>query len=62
MSTSTATRLKEDVADSYREFMYGTYHLFSPRYFRPMDAPPAPVQGGTESGVNETIDASVFAR
>jgi hypothetical protein len=54
--------LQADVTDSYREFMYGIYRLFSPRYFRPIDAPPAPVQGGTESGVNETIDASVFAR
>ncbi len=54
--------LKEDVTDSYREFMYGIYRLFSPRYFRPIGAPPAPVKGGTESSVNETIDASVFAR
>jgi uncharacterized protein (DUF2235 family) len=54
--------LKADITDSYRAFMYGIYRLFSPRYFRPISAPPTQVENGTESNVNETIDASVFAR
>ena len=48
--------------DSYRDFMYGIYRLVSSAYYRPIGAPPRQVQGGTESNVNETIDASVFAR
>jgi uncharacterized protein (DUF2235 family) len=51
-----------DVTNSYREFMYGVYRLFSTPYYRPIGAPPKPVDGGTDSNVNETIDASVFAR
>ena len=54
--------LKAEVTNSYRKFMYGIYRLFSPRYFRPIGAPPKQVENGTESSVNETIDASVFAR
>ena len=54
--------LKAEVTDSYRKFMYGLYRLFSPRYFRPIGAPPKQVGNGIESSVNETIDASVFAR
>ncbi len=54
--------LKADVTDSYLKFMYGIYRLFSPRYFRPIGTPPKQVENGTESSVNETIDASVFAR
>ena len=42
--------------------MYGVYRLFSSPYYRPIGAPPKPVDGGTDSNVNETIDASVFAR
>ncbi len=57
-----ADELKAEVTDSYWTFMYGIYRLFSARYFRPIGAPPAPVQDGTESSVNETIDVSVFAR
>ena len=36
--------------------------LFSRPYYRPIGAPPTPVEDGTNSNVNETIDASVFAR
>ncbi len=54
--------LKAAVADSYREFMYGAYRLFSRPYYRPIGAPPTPAEDGTNSNVNETIDASVFAR
>jgi hypothetical protein len=54
--------LKTEVTDSYWTFRYGIYRQFSARYFRPIGAPPAPVQGGTQSSVNETIDVSVFAR
>jgi hypothetical protein len=54
--------LRAQVCDSYREFMYGVYHRFSPPYFRPIGEPPQQDQSGTNSNVNETIDASVFAR
>ena len=50
------------VADSYADFMYGAYRLFSRPYYRPIGAPPSPADGGSDSNVNETIDASVFAR
>jgi len=50
------------VADSYADFMYGAYRLFSRPYDRPIGTPPAPADGGTDGNVNETIDASVFAR
>jgi uncharacterized protein (DUF2235 family) len=53
---------KAPLDDSYREFMYGIYRLVSSAYYRPIGAPPRQVQGGTEINVNETIDASVFAR
>jgi uncharacterized protein (DUF2235 family) len=54
--------LTADVTDSYAEFMYGAYRLFSRPYYRPIGAPPTPVEGGTDDNVNETIDASVLAR
>ena len=42
--------------------MSGIYRLVSPPYYRPIGAPPAPRDGGADATVNETIDASVFAR
>lgn len=56
--------MQAPIADSYRQFMYGLYRLASPPYFRPIGAPPTPVEGGAGDNhtVNETIDASVFAR
>ena len=42
--------------------MYGAYHLLSRPYYRSIGAPPTPAEDGTNSNVNETIDASVFAR
>jgi type VI secretion system (T6SS) phospholipase Tle1-like effector len=54
--------LKAPVTDSYREFMYGIYHRFSAPHYRPIAEAPKVVEDGTESSVNETIDASVFAR
>jgi uncharacterized protein (DUF2235 family) len=54
--------LKAPVHDSYRTFMYGIYHWFSASYYRPIAEAPKVVEDGTESSVNETIDASVFAR
>ena len=50
------------VADSYQDFMYGIYRHFSQPYYRPIGARPAPVRRGAGYNVNETIDASVFAR
>ena len=54
--------LKASVSDSYRDFLHGAYHLFSRPYYRPIGEPPQQGQDGTNSNVNETIDASVFAR
>jgi len=54
--------LAAPVADSYRSFMYGAYRLVSRPYFRPIGTPPVQTPGGMEFNVNETIDASVFAR
>jgi hypothetical protein len=54
--------LKAPITDSYREFAYGAYSLISRRYYRPIGEPPIPARDGTNSNVNETIDASVFAR
>jgi uncharacterized protein (DUF2235 family) len=54
--------LAAPIADSYRDFMYGIYHLVSAPNYRPIGAPPVADAGGTNSNVNETIDASVFAR
>ena len=54
--------LTANVTDSYDEFLYGTYRLLSRPYYRPIGAPPVTDGDGTSSNVNETIDASVFAR
>jgi uncharacterized protein (DUF2235 family) len=54
--------LAAPITDSYREFMYGIYHLVSSPHYRPIGAPPAPAQRGADYNVNETLDASVFAR
>ncbi len=54
--------LEAPVSDSYREFMYGIYRVFSRPYYRPIGAPPVIATDGTDNNVNETIDASVFAR
>lgn len=53
---------KAPVTDSYGQFLYGIYRLASRPYYRPIGAPPREVKDGTEINVNETIDASVFAR
>ena len=50
------------VTDLYGEFLYGVYRLTSPPYYRPIGEPPKPAGHSTDSNVNETIDASVFAR
>ena len=54
--------LKAPITDSYRTFMYGIYHWFSRPYYRPLAESPKVAKDGTEKTVNETIDASVFAR
>jgi uncharacterized protein (DUF2235 family) len=60
--------LEQDVAmgrisDSYAEFARGLYRLITlgRRYQRPLGVPPAS-EGPGVSNINETIDASVFAR
>ena len=50
------------ISDSYSEFMYGAYSIFSGRYFRPIGAAPQQKDYGLQSNVNETIDSSVFER
>ena len=52
--------LTAPITDSYRDFLYGLYHLVSAPHYRSIGA--APTDGGTDTTVNETIDASVFAR
>jgi uncharacterized protein (DUF2235 family) len=51
------------ISDSYAEFAGGLYRLFTfgRRYQRPIGVPPAS-EGPGVSNINETIDASVFAR
>jgi uncharacterized protein (DUF2235 family) len=53
---------KAAISDSYREFMYGAYSKFSSRFYRPIGESPQNTEDGTDSNVNETIDASVFDR
>ena len=60
--TLDGDELTAPITDSYRDFMYGLYHLVSPPHYRTIGAPPKPADGGAEATVNETIDASVFAR
>jgi uncharacterized protein (DUF2235 family) len=50
------------VTDSYSAFLHGIYHWFSAPYYRPIAEAAKPIPGGTEQSVNETVDASVFAR
>ena len=54
--------LNAQISDSYSEFMYGAYSIFSGRYFRPIGAAPQQKDDGLQSNVNETIDSSVFER
>jgi hypothetical protein len=54
--------LNAPITDSYRAFMYGIYHWFSPPHYRPIAEPPKMTEHGADNTVNETIDASVFAR
>lgn len=50
--------------DSYAKFMFGAYRLakFGKRFHRPIGAGKQKVNGGWSIPINETIDASVFAR
>jgi len=58
--TLDGDELTAPITDSYRDFLYGLYHLVSAPHYRSIGA--APTDGGTDTTVNETIDASVFAR
>jgi uncharacterized protein (DUF2235 family) len=51
------------VSDSYAEFMWGLYRLYTldRRYYRPIGVPPGS-EGDGVININETIDASVFER
>jgi hypothetical protein len=51
------------ISDSYGEFMWGLYRLFTLNrpYYRPIGVPPK-AEGPGVSNINETIDASVFGR
>jgi hypothetical protein len=51
------------ISDSYTEFMWGLYRLFTlgRPYYRPIGVPPKD-EGEGVTNINETIDASVFDR
>jgi uncharacterized protein (DUF2235 family) len=51
------------ISDSYAEFMWGLYRLFTlgREYYRPIDMPPKD-EGAGVVNINETIDVSVFDR
>jgi len=50
------------IADSYGEFAYGVYKRVSSPLYRTIGQEPEVREDGTHTNVNETIDASVFAR
>jgi uncharacterized protein (DUF2235 family) len=51
------------IYDSWSDFAYGTYKQISPRYWRPIGPEPAASSASEmRENINETIDASVFAR
>jgi len=51
------------ISDSYAEFAYGAYKWVSQPYYRPIGAAPIPSsEKEMRENINETIDASVFAR
>lgn len=54
--------LREPIADSYGDFMFGAYRLLSFRAPRGIAQPPGRFQDGTHININETIDSSVFER
>lgn len=50
------------ITDSYKSFMYGLYSKVSSPIFRIIGQAPDVRDDGTHTNINETIDASVFAR
>ena len=50
------------IADSYGSFGYGLYHIISSPLYRTIGRDPDIRDDGSHINVNETIDASVFAR
>lgn len=50
------------IADSYGSFGYGLYHIISSPLYRTIGREPDVRDDGSHINVNETIDASVFAR
>jgi hypothetical protein len=52
------------ISDSFREFMYGAYRIakLNRRYHGEIDVPPVETEADITNTINETIDASVFAR
>ena len=60
----TGKELDTKEIDSYAKFMLGAYRLakLGKRFHRPIGAGKQKVNGGWSLPINETIDASVFAR
>lgn len=54
--------LRAQIADSYGEFGYGLYKWISSPLYRTIGREPDVREDGSHINVNETIDASVFAR
>lgn len=54
--------LREPIADSYGDFMFGGYRLLSFRAKRGIAQPPGRFSDGTHININETIDSAVFER
>lgn len=50
------------IADSYSDFMYGSYAAIHDRFYRRIGASPVVLENGSHANVNETIDATVFDR
>lgn len=50
------------ITDSYKQSDSALVRLFSPRFYRPIGTDPERGSAQTTSRINETIDASVFAR
>jgi hypothetical protein len=57
-----AEAMTAPIADSYKSFGSGVYAIVSPRLFRAIGREPDVREDGSHINVNETVDATVFAR